>query len=378
MSKGYSSLSVIINYWFWTLVSVWECCSNPVTSPFVIDSNTTRRLLSSEIEIVQGYYFLKKFLSIEKWNTAISTLQCWSEKGKWINESDGIAYYFEDFDTKVNWPAASKVCFNYYYQYRTMTNPTNLSWITDSDDICPRSYHHQWSKERFCRAFGGHNILIVGDSINIQLYQTLLLMTTKDTSRVSIDCSVELQGASTSEIVKTNVHYYSLDDWKVNQDRIPISLNVSVLIYNRGIHYVEDNMFLKHLSEMFDFVKNKYPNISIIFRNTPVGHPGCETQFASGPLESVPVIAKLEAPAHPEFHWKEAAKQNELSWHFIRENYPSVIYWDIYRMTMLRPDRHCQFRNDCLHYCFHSVIDSWVIFLTNMATLFTHESDSFH
>lgn len=319
---------------------------------------------------VEGYYFLNKFIHAEKWNHSKNTIECWSNQGKWLNENDNITYYLEDFDTKMNWPAASTDCFKYYYQYRT--KPHNISWVVDSDSNCYHHYHHRWSKDKFCRDFGGHNILLIGDSINIQLYQTLLLITTKDTSITSIDCSIELQSSAP---IHSDVHYYTNDEYKANRDKILSSSNISLVIYNRGIHYLEGNIFISDLTEAFDFIQTKYPNISIIFRNTPVGHPNCGQQFNSEPLQIMPEISSLDAPGHPEFHWKEAAMQNELSQKLIREKYPNIVYWDVFRMTMLRQDKHCQYRGDCLHYCFHSVIDSWIIFLMNIGAIFSHQND---
>ena len=251
----------------------------------------------------------------------------------------------------------------------------------ENESICPRKYHHNWSKERFCRAFGGHNILIMGDSIHAQFYQTLLLINNQNTNKTSIDCSIELQSRSP---VYSIVHFFrshEKDDWQVNLNRnhILTTYNISLLIYNRGMWYSNDTDLVSSMTEFFDFMISKHPNINVVFRSTPVGHPGCMTQFSSEPLENVPTIAEIGATAHPQHHWKEVAMQKEMIQNFIRAKYPRVIYWDVYRMTMLRRDRHgltkFMLGNDCLHYCFHSVIDSWVIFLTNLVSLFSHESN---
>jgi hypothetical protein len=155
------------------------------------------------------------------------------------------------------------------------------------------------------------------------------------------------------------------------------SLNISLVIFNRGAHYVHDNVLVDRLTSIFDYITKVHPSVTFIFRNTPVGHKDCSGFFYSEPQWYSTVSEQLGEPSHPEFHWQEIADQSPIARDLIRSKYPHIIYFDVFKMTMLRPDHHCLENGDCLHYCFHSVIDSWVIFFTNIVHLL-HQTAASH
>lgn len=340
------------------------------------------------IGCVSRFHFLGRDIKYDKWKNAMDTIQCWGTQGDWNNETDGIKYYFEDFDTGQNGPSNSRRCHHYYNSVRHLTYPYSVSWYTKS---CPIKYNTQWSKTRLCEALHGQNILIVGDSISTQFYQTLVLINTGDTSLNTINCSLEVPHSNNPYIT---VHFLRNDiltiqnithdnreedhlaySWATQYEWEPSieTLNISLVIMNRGAHYVKDHVLVERLTSIFDFLPQRHPSVTFIFRNTPVGHVDCPNYFQSVPYDSVPTT--VGEPSHPDWHWQEISDQNAITKDLIHTKYPHIIYFDVYKMTMLRPDHHCLEKGDCFHYCFHSVIDSWVIFFTNVAHLL-HEAAS--
>lgn len=330
------------------------------------------------------FHFLGREIPEKKWVAATDTLKCWSTQGDWNNETDGIKYYFEDFDTGQNGPSNSRRCHHYYNSVRHLTYPYSLSWYTDSKK-CPVSYESQWSKQHLCESLHGKNILIVGDSISTQFYQTLVLINTGDTSLNTVNCTVETPHSAHPYI---NIHFLRNDiltianvthdnkeedhlaySWATQYEWEPSikDLNISLVVLNRGAHYVHNNVLVERLTTVFDYLTKKHPTVTFLFRNTPVGHVGCPDLFQSAPYATVPAL--VGEPSHPDWHWQEIADQNAITRELIHSKYPHIVYFDVYKLTMLRPDHHCLEKGDCFHYCFHSVIDSWAIFFTNIVHL---------
>jgi len=157
-----------------------------------------------------------------------------------------------------------------------------------------------------------------------------------------------------------------------------VSLNVSLLLVNSGAHYLPTEPLLKNLNEFLQHVYRHLPDISIIYRNTPSGHPNCENHVHDIPLSplsplinnSVPVVIASQSNTntntydnvtfHPEYKWEEILAQNTDVHSFLAQNYPQVLYLDVVTSTMLRHDSHPS-GDDCLHYCLAGPVDSWLV-----------------
>jgi len=355
-----------------------------ITASEVTDNNTTSTKYHQ-------HHFLGKPITNSKWNHAVDTLKCWSEHGNWQQQPDEVPNYAPDFDTKQNYPANSKQCWAYYTRIKgTHYTPYNISWVAEKETCPTARYIPQWSKKEFCRIYGGHNILIVGDSLSTQFYQTLVLINTADTSLNSVKCTAE-DGIIESII---NIHFIRNDilaiknitgdkDYQHEVVNPAVArqsewqpsiraLNISLIILNRGLHYVQDDVLLTRYSTLFDYLSDQYPDVTVVLRSTPVGHAGCEGRHhLLPPLETIPT--SFRDPKIPEFYWQEIGNQYNITAELITSKYKNnVIFFDVFKMTMLRADRHgMHYNHDCLHYCFHSVIDSWVIFFLNIGLLFT-------
>jgi hypothetical protein len=66
--------------------------------------------------------------------------------------------------------------------------------------------------------------------------------------------------------------------------------NISLLILNTGPHYTNgrNELFVSVLNATLTYIFQRYPTISVIFRNSAHGHPNCEKQFQAAPLTEQP------------------------------------------------------------------------------------------
>ncbi len=143
-----------------------------------------------------------------------------------------------------------------------------------------------------CRQIGSkRNVLIVGDSINQQIYWTLLNNLNKEVedrgSRAQPDeeiaevCSDVLPGGEgfklgfvrndrlslippgiSSSIPEFHefpwVHY--LKQWEIQ-----------ILVLNRGAHYEADEVYTQALRDAFSLLQAQYPHLLVVYRDTPPG-----------------------------------------------------------------------------------------------------------
>lgn len=321
-----------------------------------------------------------------------SCLKLWGEKGSWVKGANNVAKYHIDFDTRADRTAASKTCFEYYNLVRTRPlTDYSFYWNVNNDrdgstnnklSACKSEYNSQWSLNRFCNALGNKTIMIVGDSLNLHFYFTMLLMTTGDTSYNNIVCD-EYTKITVLFIRNDYLHIESVtpkdenDNYAVG-DALPwesyiLSHNVSQLLLNRGMHYRNDDLVLRHMSTLFTYLESKYPELVIMFRSSTAGHIDCVNNFESPPMleyqdwNSI-VYDDFDKRA-PNYHWKDIYVQNQLIKNLLIEKFPKIYYMDVERLTRLRQDHHTGLAGDCAHYCFYSVVDDWVIFFTNTVEL---------
>ncbi|CAI5989607.1 unnamed protein product [Closterium sp. NIES-64] len=132
--------------------------------------------------------------------------------------------------------------------------------------------------------------------------------------------------------------------------------NVSMVVINRGAHYIEDERFERQLQSTLLALRQAHPELLIIARNTPAGHPGCW-------LHRKPLSKKLLELPHDDWHWDGFAAQNGI----VRRLVEGVggVYMDVNASTVWRPDGHVG-RWDCLHYCHPGPVDTWVQLLFNL------------
>jgi len=135
-----------------------------------------------------------------------------------------------------------------------------------------------------------------------------------------------------------------------------------------------EKLMLQEVRDTLEAVREMYPDLLILWRNSPAGHPHCE-RF-SRPLRARPqaqMAGKGEVPAA----WGRHAEMNAAVKPLLKEY--GVVYMDVDAATALRPDGHHMKLDgtvDCRHYCMPGPLDHWVDLLHNILLLLNHYSET--
>lgn len=131
-----------------------------------------------------------------------------------------------------------------------------------------------------------------------------------------------------------------------------------IAIINRQPTLIPDSEFTEELIKTVQAVRKDYPKVLLFYRNTPVGHLGCDAPNLA-PLTAQPT--ELELQDLP-YYWGEAKRQNAMAKEIIEA--AGGVYIDVATMTNLRPDGHIG-GQDCLRYCIPGPLDAWMLVLYN-------------
>ena len=159
--------------------------------------------------------------------------------------------------------------------------------------------------------------------------------------------------------------------------------NISLLVLNRGPHWMNETVVLRDLRETLTAVFQAHgPNISVIYRTAVPGHTGCGRFFDSPPqLPRLEPEAGSDPAAAPTvqqtpYHWQQISEQNKAIASMLASDFPQVVLLDVHRSTVLRADSHREPPWDCLHYCIPGPIDSWVeLLFSQLAVLSEYRID---
>ncbi len=137
--------------------------------------------------------------------------------------------------------------------------------------------------------------------------------------------------------------------------------NISILILNRGAHFVDNATLVREVKETLQYVRTNFPHISIIWRNTPPGHSYVYGSFFHAPLTTPPDNKYFE-DTDAKFHYADFAGQNALIYELLHVHFPEVVYLDVFTPTVMREDSHI----DELHYCSVGPMSTWVQLVYNI------------
>jgi hypothetical protein len=151
--------------------------------------------------------------------------------------------------------------------------------------------------------------------------------------------------------------------------------NSSIVVINTGIHYHPD--MPSNVLAAISHIVTTHPNVSVMYRFSPPGHVGCETEFHAPPLlvaqnDSLYAEGGRFPPNHRtrSYRWFDVVNQNHEVAHMLRSRFPQVLQLNVVSSTALRIDQHViktgrWIPEDCLHYCIPGPIDQWVTFFFN-------------
>eukprot|EP00667_Euglena_gracilis_P015255 EG_transcript_15847 len=299
------------------------------------------------------------------WEALTGLLACWANAsagaGAWINSSGTPVPYLgrRPCGKVINspgWDYLTKSCGH----RRQRQTPLSYTWQLDQacDPQPP-----PWSKALVCEHHRG-DVLVVGDSLSHHFLLTLHLALAASCEGV-VACpnhTFRLSYVRNDHLLLTNERYFDkqrnviVNPW---YHAFLGSPGISTVVLNRGTHYTPDQVFLPQVEKVFRALREARPDILIVYRNTPAGHPNCwQGSGVHGPPTPRPYESWTEHQADL-YHWRALLTQNQLVESLIRRSFPGILYWDVEQATAYRQDSHTQ-PNDCLHYCIPGPIDHWV------------------
>jgi hypothetical protein len=268
-------------------------------------------------------------------------------------------------------------------------------WHPKSNCSLPESQYRAFDVEDFCDLMKGRGpLMVVGDSVselsalsfkNLILSKTSIRNCTQFGAEGPLDTTT---GYHVPNVFPTcqNLHIYQMRD-----DYLSVSssaaytagnrtdyntftwtenigfLNVSVLLLNRGSHYVEDALLLPQVNETLHFITTRFPNVHVIWRNTPHGHLLYKNFVLAHPLPRIPANLNMydESPEHNPWGYGHFRRQNNLVRDLLQKHYPQVLYLDVFNPTILRADS----RYNAIHPCVPGVYDTWLEMIYNALVL---------
>ncbi|KAL2630612.1 hypothetical protein R1flu_015298 [Riccia fluitans] len=261
-----------------------------------------------------------------------------------------------------------------------------LKWVWQTNSSCT---FMPVDRDDLCKRIGSRgNVMVVGDSINNEISWSLmnhllpsyttgltrLGFETRKTDGVYEMCADVLGGAGKGFKVSfvrndrlSAVRNSSMDKWKNlwhNWEfpwlHLLSEYDVKLLLLNRGAHYEEDLVLTEALNRTFSILSTDFPDLQIIYRNTPPGHVRCQTY-------NKPLQKRQDDWSLPrDYYWADFYRQNQLSEQIVKEF--QYIYMDVDTMLSLRPEGHIS-RSDCLHYCLPGPLDLSIQYLYNILLL---------
>jgi len=239
-------------------------------------------------------------------------------------------------------------------------------WLwTPADAACSARLLQNLTRESWCTAHAGARLLLVGDSLSMQHYDAAMLLvgdpkTDKNAARGGCDAPSEwgvichamavcngsvILAAVRSDHLVLDAPAFSFDTAR-NVMQYPVApllaaMQPTLVLLNRGAHWVEDNELLRGLESTIAFLQGALPaGARILLRNTPAGHLHCEEH-------SRPLAAPLSNTELLPWHWGDFARQNGVVRAWAAQRGLPVL--DFAGPTLLRPDWHLD-QWDCLHY----------------------------
>jgi hypothetical protein len=134
-----------------------------------------------------------------------------------------------------------------------------------------------------------------------------------------------------------------------------------ILLMNRSPVTEDDDTFINTMIHTLSSIRRIRPDILILYRSSPVGHPYCDD--ADSPLPaSLSDTEKRQLP----FGWAEMDRRNAMARAIVEA--AGGVYVDLAALVETRPDGHVG-GNDCLRYCIPGPLDAWLDVLYQVFTV---------
>ena len=82
---------------------------------------------------------------------------------------------------------------------------------------------------------------------------------------------------------------------------------------------------LSQLDKMFEYLREKIPHVSVIYRTTIAGHENCDALFNQPPLAAIPKNEHID----PNYHWNDVRNRSLLFQELVKIKQASnILYSD--------------------------------------------------
>ena len=262
--------------------------------------------------------------------------------------------------------------------YRQSPWPT-YTWMPDLAAIGACAFD-EYNTNDFCDLLPRATISIIGDSLSWEQYRSLIQLHNVPTRQGYQHQSYELNTNIQQPICEggTTAVVYRRDD-TLQYVKESIEQNFpTVLVLNRGAHYVPDDQLKLEMKSLIKVVqtwlkkceKDYKIECHFFWRTSVPGHIGCNTteRAMTTPVYDLHDIEKtwiknksLYNDISREYHWHDFQHQNEIVLDLLKESglleKLNVQVIDAYHINTLRPDEHRANAGDCLHNCFPGKMD---------------------
>lgn len=247
---------------------------------------------------------------------------------------------------------------------------------SDSCSLAP------WNAPQFTRLLDNQTIAFVGDSLTLEHFASLVHLL-GDRARLPpkavqhkrikrIICHNDTAAADQNNPEQHCVQTVFKTDFPLHKISEEVETSrPSVLVLNRGAHYIPDEELLTSLREhtlpaLLQWNRQCIRAVCLlVWRTTVPGHPNCQnfTQPATSVAEMQAYIERAStkdangAYRKGEYHWQDFQRQNQRVRSLLVDEWKpllpriSIRIMNSYFPNVLRPDNHRVHMGDCLHSC---------------------------
>jgi hypothetical protein len=222
----------------------------------------------------------------------------------------------------------------------------------------------KWRSQTFCTMLQQATVMIAGDSLSWEHYSSLVQLLGLHTHQGYQHQSHELQMNVGQTVCDGNTRIVYRRDDKLQNLTAAIAHDFpTVLVLNRGAHYVNDTELLQDIRHNIKEVQTWLYDCEALdvkchfyWRTSVPGHPHCSAN--EKPAKS---LAEMEARVAEmsnydnhtiNYHWYDYQHQNLLVLKELQASELPYQIIDAYPINMLRPDEHRSHQGDCLHNCY--------------------------
>lgn len=227
----------------------------------------------------------------------------------------------------------------------------------------------EWNGDQFCKLLRFGTVSIIGDSLNWEMYSSLLQL---------LGARVLQSSQHKSKTYKQNHPQLACDGktrfvWRNDARLENVTDSIrndfpNVLVLNRGAHFKNDTELLagvrKNIEEVrdwFDICEKRQLKCHFFWRTSVPGHPGCKnfTQPVNDLAYMEERVADLSLYNNRSinYHWYDYQHQNKLVLKELEQSGLEYHVIDAYEPNMRRPDEHRAHQDDCLHSCYPGKMD---------------------